>query len=229
MTDTATYGRILVIDDDLELCALMKEFFAQHGLELDAEHDGLRGLARALEGRHQLVILDVMLPGLDGFDILRQLRRRSRVPVIMLTARTALEDRIVGLDEGADDYLPKPFGPGELLARLRAVLRRTGEADATRPAAFEVNGIRLDPATRQVWAGGQPIEVTAIEFTILERLARSAGRVVSRDELIALLHQREASPFDRSVDVHVHHLRRKLGDRPVIKTIRGEGYLFCPE
>jgi two-component system response regulator CpxR len=222
--------RILVVDDDIELCALMREFFAPHGFDLEAEHGGRRGLARALEGGYRLVILDVMLPGVDGFTLLEQLRRRTDVPVIMLTARTGIDDRIAGFEKGADDYLPKPFGPGELLARIRAVLRRTELGQSARAVAFEVNRIRLDPPSRRVWNDGIPTEVTAIEFDILECLARAVGRVVSRDELTAWLHQREATPFDRSVDVHIHHLRRKLGgDRTMIKTVRGEGYLFCPD
>ncbi len=222
--------RLLVVDDDVELCDLMREFFARHGIELDSEHDGRRGLARALDGSHRLIILDVMMPGMDGFELLRQLRRRSAAPVIMLTARTSLQDRLAGLDGGADDYLPKPFGPEELLARVRAILRRTDQAAASQPVALEANGVRLDTTNRQVWRDGVPTEVTSIEFDILEALVRAAGRVVSRDELIGLLHQRDAAPFDRSVDVHVHHLRKKLGDdRTMIKTVRGEGYLFCLE
>lgn len=141
---------ILLVDDDVELGGLMRDFFARHDVRLDAEHDARRGLARALEGGYRLIIVHVMMPGLDGFEVLRQLRKRSQVPVIMLTARTALEDRVEGLNAGADDYLPKPFGREELLARIRAVLRRTDRAEAMKPAAFEVNGVRLNPATRQV-------------------------------------------------------------------------------
>ena len=222
--------RILVIDDDVELCVLMREFFTRHGFDLEAEHDGRRGLARAIEGGYRMVVLDVMLPGMDGFTILGQLRQHTNVPVIMLTARTRLEDRIAGLEKGADDYLSKPFGPGELLARIRAILRRTTQGESAKTSAIEVNRIRLDSASRRVWNDGVPTEVTAIEFDILECLARAAGRVVSRDELITHLHRREATPFDRSVDVHIHHLRRKLGGhRRLIKTVRGEGYLFCPD
>jgi two-component system, OmpR family, response regulator CpxR len=228
--DSGAAVPILLADDDVELCGLMQEFFAQFGLRVDAEHDGRRALARALEGGHRLLILDVMMPGLDGFEVLRQLRKRSQMPVIMLTARTALEDRVVGLDAGADDYLPKPFGPEELLARIRAVLRRSDRIEAMPSAAFEVNGVRLNPATREAWCDGVPAELTAIEYDILEYLVRAAGRVVSRDELVGVLHQRDATPYDRSIDVHVHHLRRKLGDhRTVIRTVRSEGYLFCPE
>ncbi len=222
--------RLLLIDDDTELCALMTEFFNQHGLEVDAVHDGRRGLARALEGRHDLVLLDVMMPGVDGFELLRQLRRRSDVPVIMLTARTAQADRVAGLEGGADDYLPKPFGPDELLARVRAVFRRVGRGQASRAAARELNGIRVDAGTREAWRDGEKINLTSIEFDILDVLLAAAGRVVSRDELVSVLHQRESSPFERSLDVHISHLRRKLEPRrDVIRTVRGVGYMFCRE
>ncbi|HNV03413.1 MAG TPA: response regulator transcription factor [Vicinamibacterales bacterium] len=220
-------ARILVVDDDAELCELMKPFFERHGFALDAEHDGVRGLVAALEGRHDLIILDVMLPGIDGIQLLRRLRRSSNVPVILLTARTDMDDRIQGFDAGADDYLPKPFGPEELVARIRAVLRRAGRAGEVSRAAFHAGGLDVRPASRDVLADGALLPLTSIEFDILECLARAAGRVVSRDVLAALLHQRDAAAFDRSVDVHVHHLRKKLGRRrDLIRTIRGEGYLF---
>jgi two-component system, OmpR family, response regulator CpxR len=219
---------ILLVDDDAELGSLMAEFFGQHEFALTSEHDSRRGLAKALDGGFDLVILDVMMPGLDGFEILHQLRRRNQVPVIMLTARTAQQDRIAGLEAGADDYLPKPFGPEELLARIRAVLRRTRQIPSTQ-ADLEVNGIRLNPAKREVWRGDQRVDVTSAEFDVLDVLMRSAGRVVSRDQLAATLYQREATPFERSVDVHVSHLRKKLeqADGELIRTVRGVGYLFC--
>lgn len=218
--------RLLVIDDDQELCALMSDYFTQHGFALDAAHDGGRGLMRAVEGQYDLVILDVMLPGLEGLSVLHQLRQRSAVPVIMLTARTALVDRIAGFDAGADDYLPKPFGPAELIARIRAILRRSsGRGHGV--DAITLNGIRIDSHSRQVTVDDVAVDLTSVEFTVLEHLARAAGRIVSRDELTRIL-GREGHPFDRAVDVHVHHLRRKIGvDRPVIRTVRGEGYLFC--
>jgi two-component system response regulator CpxR len=219
---------LLLVDDDVELAALMQEFFAQRGLTLETVYDGARGLARALEGRFDLLLLDVMMPGLDGFEMLRHFRRRSQTPVIMLTARTEQRDRIAGLDAGADDYLPKPFSPEELLARIRAVLRRTERAGLTRDEVIEVNRVRLDSGTRSVCMDGAEIELTAIEFDILEILVRSAGRVVSRDELMNILHQRESTPFERSVDVHVSHLRKKLeSNRSLIRTIRGVGYQFA--
>jgi two-component system response regulator CpxR len=219
---------LLLVDDDTELAALMQEFFAQRGVALETAFDGARGLARALEGRFDLLLLDVMMPGLDGFEMLRHFRRRSQTPVIMLTARTEQRDRIAGLDAGADDYLPKPFSPEELLARIRAVLRRTERAGLTRDEVIEVNCVRLDSRSRSVRMDGAEIELTAIEFDILEILVRSAGRVVSRDELMNILHQRESTPFERSVDVHVSHLRKKMeANRSLIRTIRGVGYQFA--
>jgi two-component system, OmpR family, response regulator CpxR len=219
---------ILVVEDDAELAALMTEYFAQFGFVVETAGDGRAGLARALEGSHDIVILDAMLPALDGFEVLRQLRKRSIVPVIMLTARVAQPDRIAGLNAGADDYLPKPFGPEELLARIRAVLRRTARP-LPADQSIEASGLRLDPEKRIAAYHGEPLEVTAFQFDILEVLVRAAGRTVSRDELAAALHQRPASPFERSLDVHISHLRRKLEreGRTPIRTVRGAGYQFA--
>ncbi len=225
--DTQT-TRLLLVDDDTELCALMTEFFAARGFVCDAVHNGPRGLSAALDGHYHLVLLDVMLPGIDGFEILRQLRLRSAVPVIMLTARTAPTDRIAGLDAGADDYLPKPFGPDELLARIRAVLRRAHPALVSPPAeSIEFAGFRLNPAARQALIEGRDLELTDAEYSILDVLVRNPGRIVSRDEIASALHQREASPFERSIDVHISNLRKKLGARrDDIRTVRGSGYLL---
>jgi DNA-binding response OmpR family regulator len=221
---------VLLIDDDTELCELMQEFFAARGIRLEAIHDGRRGLAQAFRLAYDLILLDVMLPGLDGFELLRQVRRRSHVPIIMLTARTAKADRLAGLDAGADDYLPKPFDPDELVARVRAVLRRTARFASRSRDVLEVNGIKLSPTTREVWCEGAALDLTTIEFDILDVLTRSAGRVVSRDELTSVIHQRPASPLDRSLDVHVSHLRKKLGvNGGLIRTVRGVGYLFRAE
>jgi two-component system response regulator CpxR len=221
---------VLLVDDDLELCELMREFFAPRGVRLEPVHDGTRGLARALRGAFDLILLDVMMPGLDGFEVLRQVRRQSAVPVIMLTARAAQADRVAGLDAGADDYLPKPFGPEELLARIRAVLRRTERLRGAAPEALEAGGVRLVPAAREARAGDEPLALTTAEFDILEFLLRHAGRTVSRDELTAALYHRRASPFDRALDVHISNLRRKLGPRGGrIVTVRGVGYLFRAE
>jgi two-component system response regulator CpxR len=218
--------RLLLIDDDVELCGLVQEFLKREGFALELEHDGRRGLDRALAGEWDLVILDVMLPTLDGFEILRQIRAKSRMPVLMLTARGEDVDRIVGLELGADDYLAKPFNPRELAARIRAILRRT-EARPNERGRIEVNGVVLDPAAREVLVDGRPVELTTIEFDVLDLLMRAAGRVLSRDSLMETLYNRKTTPFDRSIDMHISHLRKKLElDHPLIKTIRGVGYQF---
>lgn len=221
---------ILLVEDDAELSTLMEEFFATHDLTLATAHDGEQGLARALEGSYDLIILDVMLPVMDGFEVLQQIRRRSPVPVIMLTARTEHSDRISGLNAGADDYLNKPFSPDELLARIQAVLRRAGRTPALKPDVLEANKVRLHPGTREVFCDSAPVEVTSIEYDILEVLVRSAGRVVSRDDLARFLYNRQANPLERVLDVHVSHLRKKLEHgRNLIRTIRGVGYMFAAE
>ena len=225
--------RILVIDDDVELCSLVSEYLKGEGFQVDAAHDGNRGLERALKGEHLLVVLDVMLPGMNGFEVLRRLRGTSKVPVLLLTARGEDVDRIVGLELGADDYLPKPFNPRELVARIRAVLRRTrtslrpGEA----PAILRVGDIELDPATRSVRQGDKPVDLTSVEFNLLEVLLREAGRVVTRESLTEAVLSRKFSAFDRSIDMHVSKVRKKLGDSDAgtdyIKTVRGVGYIFA--
>ena len=216
------------MDDDVELGSLLKELLKRENFAVEVEYQGRRGLEHALRGDCDLVVLDVMLPGMDGFEILRQLRQKSRVPVIMLTARAEDVDRIVGLELGADDYLPKPFNPRELTARIRAILRRIEERPATPGKPLEINGVRLDSAAREVSVEGQRVEVTTIEFDILETLMRAAGRVLSRDALMESLYNRKATPFDRSIDMHISHLRKKLErGRALIKTVRGVGYQFC--
>ena len=218
---------LLLIDDDAELCGMMKEFFAEAGHRLDCAYNGRDGLSSALDGAYDLVILDVMLPVFDGLTVLQQLRRRKDLPVIMLTARARQPDRILGLNTGADDYLPKPFDPDELLARIRAILRRTDTTDWKGTAVLTIGDIQLNPSTREVWVAGSPVELTAIEFDLLEMLMRSQGRVVSRDEITMALFQREATPYDRFLDVHVSHLRKKLeGGRNLIRAVRGVGYVF---
>ena len=217
---------LLLIDDDSELCSLLEEFLKREGFSVSCEHDGHTGLEHALHPDIDLVVLDVMLPGLDGFEILRRLRQRSKVPVLMLTARGEDVDRIVGLELGADDYLPKPFNPRELAARIRAILRRY----EPRPAGsgrLEVNGVLLDSGTREAIADGQPLDLTTFEFDILEMLMRNAGRVLSRDALMENFYNRKSTPFDRSIDMHISHLRKKLSrGEQLIKTIRGVGYQF---
>jgi two-component system response regulator CpxR len=223
-------GTILLVDDDSALCELIGDVLSEAGFALESVLDGGRGLARALEGKFDLVLLDVMLPVLDGFEVLRQLRRRSSVPVIMLTARNTEHDRVAGLNAGGDDYLPKPFGSEELLARLRAVLRRSGHAASGEPEVAVVGGLRLDRTSGKVRVGDEPFAMTATEFAILDLLVRSAGRAVTRDQVCAVLYQRPATPFERSLEVHVSHLRKKL-DRAgiLIRPVRGVGYMLTKE
>ena len=223
--------RILVIDDDVELCSLVSEYLRPEGFQVESAHDGNSGLNRALSGEHMLVVLDVMLPRLNGFDVLRKLRDSSRIPVLLLTARGEDVDRIVGLEIGADDYLPKPFNPRELVARIRAILRRAGgKGEAPVPEAIRVGDVELDPATRSVLHRGKPVELTSVEFGLLQVLLREAGRVVTREALVDEVLGRKFSPFDRSIDMHVSKVRKKLGDsgsEDYIKTIRGAGYIFA--
>src|ERR1700739_1364201 len=224
--------RVLMIDDDFELCSLVSEYLEPEGFRVESVHDGETGLQRALNGNYLLVVLDVMLPGMSGFDVLRRIRATSRVPVLLLTARGEDVDRIVGLEIGADDYLPKPFNPRELVARIRAVLRRThGEGGAPEaPDVVSVGDVELDPATRTVRLEGKPVDLTSVEFNLLEVLLREAGRVVPRERLVNAVLSRKFSPFDRSIDMHVSKVRKKLGDTENdehIKTVRGVGYIFA--
>jgi two-component system response regulator CpxR len=221
--------RILIVDDDVELCDLVREYLSAEDFQVEAAHTGPAGQERALSGDYALVILDVMLPGKSGLDVLRELRQRSRVPVLILTARGEDVDRIVGLEIGADDYLPKPFNPRELLARVRAILRRTGK-DEQGAGAVTVGDVELDPATRMVRRGGEPVELTSVEFSLLERLLRSAGAVVTREQLVNDVLGRKFMPYDRSVDMHVSKIRKKLGEQPDgserVKAVRGVGYIY---
>ena len=230
---TRRMDQVLIVDDDVELCALVQEYLAAEGFALKAVHDGEAGLQQALTNEYALVVLDVMLPGINGFEVLRRIRSVSKIPVLLLTARGEDVDRIVGLEIGADDYLPKPFNPRELVARIRAVLRRAkpvNPADAV-PEILSVGDVELDPATRTVQRGGQPVELTSVEFNLLEVLLREAGRVVTRERLVNAVLSRKFMPFDRSIDMHVSKVRRKLGDPDEngdhIKTIRGVGYMFA--
>jgi len=222
--------RILVVDDDVELCSLVSEYLKPEGFQVEAVHDGKAGLVRALSSDHLLVILDVMLPGMNGFDVLRKIRDSSRIPVLLLTARGEDVDRIVGLEIGADDYLPKPFNPREMVARIRAILRRArAKGEALVPDVIRVGDVELDPATRTVQHRGKPVELTSVEFSLLQVLLREAGRVVTREALVDEVLGRKFSPFDRSIDMHVSKVRKKLSDSDSedhIKTIRGAGYIF---
>ncbi len=220
---------ILLIDDDAELCSMLTEYLGRYGFRVVSAHRGDTGLKVALEKPWPLILLDVMLPGLDGFEVLKQLRSASRVSVLLLTARGDDVDRIVGLEIGADDYLPKPFNPRELLARMRAILRRRNPAEQTaEKTILRVDDMELDPAARTVLSKGMQVELTDVEFALLEALMRSPGKAVSREDLAQCVLGRNFNPFDRSLDMHVSRLRRKLdevsssGDR--VKTIRGAGY-----
>src|SRR5579872_2783287 len=223
--------RILVVDDDVELCGLVSEYLAPEGFQVECVHDGKSGLERALAGNYVLIVLDVMLPAMNGFDVLRNIRDKSKTPVLLLTARGEDVDRIVGLEIGADDYLPKPFNPRELVARIRAVLRRTGPGGGDGvPESVRVGDVELDPATRTVKQNGKLLDLTSVEFNLLEVLLREAGRVVTRERLVDSVLSRKFSPFDRSIDMHVSKVRKKLGDTDNdehIKTVRGVGYIFA--
>jgi DNA-binding response OmpR family regulator len=220
-------SQILIIDDDSELGRMLADFLAREGWACELTGDGERGLKLLAGGQHDAVVLDVMLPGKSGFDVLREIRSRSQVPVIMLTARGEDTDRIVGLELGADDYLPKPFNPRELVARLRAVLRRSSVTDA---GPLRLGSLTLDRQSRKVSVDDQAIQLTAAEFALLEKLLERPGEVVSKDDLAQHALGRDLMPFDRSVDTHISRLRAKLGPmadgKPRIQSVRGRGYLL---
>ncbi|MDQ1706849.1 MAG: two-component system, OmpR family, response regulator CpxR [Pyrinomonadaceae bacterium] len=226
--------QILIIDDDVTLCELVTEYLSPLGFVIESVHRGDTGAERALAPEFSLVVLDVMLPGLNGFEVLRRIRKESKVPVLMLTARGDDVDRIVGLEIGADDYLPKPFNPRELVARIRAILRRTTLVEPAGVSAqkqIRVGDVELDGGTRAVHRAGEPVELTAVEFDLLEKLLRAAGQIVTREDLSQEVLGRRASPFDRSIDMHISNLRRKLGHQSGgterIKTVRGVGYIYA--
>jgi two-component system response regulator CpxR len=231
----ASRPRVLVVDDDTELCQLLCQYLTPEGYDVEAVHDGTRGVERALSGEHAIVILDVMLPGIKGFEVLRRVRARSHAPVLMLTAKGDEQDRILGLEMGADDYLPKPFNPRELCARIEAILRRSRpDALTIEPRAADhivVDDVTIDKGARLVRRGGDAVNLTTVEFDLLDSFLRSAGRVVSREELVRTVLGREFSPFDRGIDNHVSALRKKLGPTPAglerIKSVRGIGYQYA--
>ncbi len=230
--------RLLMIDDDRKLCRLVGTYLEPLGFEVFAAHTGPEGVARAIasEEKWHAVILDVMLPGLDGFEVLKQIRARSQVPVLMLTARGDETDRIVGLEVGADDYLPKTFSTRELLARLRAVLRRSAASGTSTSAAeappgeIVVGGLRVNLDARSAVLGATALTLTPVEFDLLACLAKARGRVKSRETLLDEIRDRHYDVFDRSIDVHISALRKKLGDDPkeprFIRTVRSAGYLL---
>lgn len=224
--------RILVIDDDTKLCRLVTDYLTPMGFEVDSVHRGLEGIERATEETWNAVILDVMLPDLDGFEVLRRIREKSRVPVLMLTGRGDETDRVVGLELGADDYLPKTFSSRELLARLRAVVRRSGAVAETLPVQptkeIVVGPLRINEETHLVTLAGEELVLRPAEFGLLLSLAKAHGRVKTREQLIEDVADREWDAFDRAIDMHICVLRKKLGDDPksprFIKTVRGYGY-----
>lgn len=229
----STSARVLVIDDDIELCNLVSRYLTQEGFQIDLIHDGASGAEHALSEDHAIVVLDVMMPGVTGFEVLRRIRAESRIPVLMLTAKGDALDRVLGLEMGADDYLPKPFNPQELVARIRAILRRakpeaTDAAHARAPIV--VGDIEMDSGARVVRRGREILGLTTVEFDLLEVLLQAAGQVVGRDKLTREVLGREFSPFDRSIDTHVCNLRKKIGlladGTERIKGVRGIGYLY---
>lgn len=222
-----------MIDDDVELCELMQRFLAGEGFELALTHNGTSGLEAVRSGNFELVILDVMMPEKNGMDVLRELRSFSQLPVIMLTARGEEMDRIIGLELGADDYLPKPCNPRELAARIRAILRRTEQQEHTKiNEAPRFGSIEWQPQSRTILEHGTPLDLTATEYNILAALMERAGEVVDKQELSKLALGKHYGPFDRSLDVHIGHLRKKISPldsgEPRIKTVRGVGWLFIP-
>lgn len=228
-------NKVLLVDDDVELASMLREYIESEGFAADAVHDGEAGVAAALSGHYAIVVLDVMMPRVNGIEALRRIRAHSQVPVLMLTARGDDVDRIVGLELGADDYVPKPCTPRELVARLRAILRRSGEsAGAEAPAGpLNVGALVMWPQMRRAQWQGQPLALTSTEFNLLELLARNAGRVVAKPELSEQGLGRPLARFDRSIDVHLSSIRHKLGARPDgrswIETVRGQGYLMVRE
>lgn len=231
--------RILIVDDDKRLCQLVADYLEPMGYEVEAAHNGAQGMQMILEGDYQAVILDVMMPQMDGFEVLKRLRKESDIPVLMLTARGEETDRIVGLEMGADDYLPKTFSSRELLARLRAVTRRYSISEkqmgpADRDKALKFGNLEIEQSSRTVRLDTKALNLTPIEYDLLASLAGAAGRVLTRDQLLDAVAGRNYEVFDRSVDVHISSLRRKLGEDPrnpkFIQTVRTAGYMFkAPE
>jgi two-component system, OmpR family, response regulator CpxR len=226
--------QVLVIDDDAELCNLVSKYLTREGFQIESVNNGSAGVEKALSGSYSLVVLDVMMPEMSGFDVLRRIRAESRMPVLMLTARGDALDRVLGLEMGADDYLPKPFSPPELAARIRAILRRAQPTTVNKSDAAKslvVADVEMDLGSRTVRIGHQLLNLTTVEFDLLEVLMREAGQVVKRERLTRDILGREFSPFDRSIDTHVCNLRKKLGPLPDgsdrVKGVRGIGYLYA--
>ncbi len=226
---------VLLVDDDRELTAMLAEYLTREGFEARAVHDGQQGETEALSGRYDIVVLDVMMPRLSGIEVLRRIRARSQIPVLLLTARGDNVDRIAGLELGADDYVPKPSSPGELVARLRAILRRTGVQRPENGAAETLvcGALAINPGTRTVHWQGKALELTGTEFSLLEELARHAGQLVSKQQLSLNALGRPLTRFDRRIDVHISSIRQKLGlrgdNQSWIVSVRGQGYQLVSE
>ncbi|HEY9067406.1 MAG TPA: response regulator transcription factor [Burkholderiaceae bacterium] len=224
--------RVLLVDDDVDLTEMLSLYLAREGFDVQAVHDGESGAAEATRGAYAIVVLDIMMPRMSGIEALRRIRATSQVPVLMLTARGENVDRIVGLDMGADDYVPKPCTPGELAARIRAILRRTETrepASAPNPSrVLQVGELALWPGSRRALWRGQPLELTGTEFSLLDVLARHAGQLVSKDAISLQAFGKPLARFDRRIDVHISSIRQKLGTRPDgqswIQSVRGRGY-----
>ena len=223
-------NKVLIIDDDEELCELVSEYLAVEGFDTSVVHDGASGLSAARSGQYDLAILDVMLPKMNGFEVLKNLRTDSSLPVLMLTARGDDMERIVGLESGADDYLPKPFNPRELVARLRAILRRVHGDENERAEKIAVDDIEISETARTAKLNGEEVVLTSVEFDLLKNLLVEAGKVVKKEDLSVRVLDRELSPYDRSLDMHISNLRKKLGNREDgterIKTVRSVGYIY---
>ncbi|MCP2040549.1 DNA-binding response OmpR family regulator [Neisseria sp. HSC-16F19] len=221
-------SRILLVDDDNSLTELLTEYLSVEGLEVSSVADGEAGVQEILSGQYDVVVLDSMMPKMNGLDVLKTVRAQSKIPIIMLTAKGDDIDRIIGLEMGADDYVPKPCQPRELLARINAILRRTQSSNegSGSPNAIAVSGVTLYPAKRQATIGDAPLELTSTEFNLLEVLMRHAGQVVNKETLSLEALDRKLAKFDRSIDVHISSIRHKLGDASLIQTVRGLGYLF---
>lgn len=228
-------NQLLLADDDIELCDMLRQYLETEDFKVDTAHDGETALSMARSGQHELLILDIMMPRMNGLDVLRELRRHSQIPVLILTARGDDVDSIIGLELGADDYLPKPASPRVLVARIRAILRRVAadsesHAESASPARFVFDDLELQTGTRSVNLNGDPLVITSTEYSMLECLLRHAGHVISKEELSQQVLGRKLESYDRSVDMHVSNLRRKLGPLPDreerIKTVRGVGYQY---
>lgn len=223
----------LLIEDDLRLANLTRDYLQKHGLLVTSVNDGDRGLEEALANRFDVVLLDLMLPGRDGISVCQKIRERSDVPIIMITARGEEADRVLGLELGADDYVPKPFSPRELLARIRSVIRRARGQLGPKREPVQVDRLHMDPGTRHATLAGEDLDLTGYEFDLLMALAERAGRVLSREQLMEMARGNAEEAFDRSIDVHISRLRQKLGDNPrsprLIKTVRGVGYQYMNE